>query len=67
MTHKEKKKTVVELTLEPDDKKRCAIIDELSGPDARDMLKMVFGTIRGEYAVDCQYDSKPSDCTHTEE
>ena len=52
MTRKERTKAVTDLVLESDEKKRNAFIDELSGSDAREMLKMVFHTIRGEYAVD---------------
>lgn len=52
MTPKEHTKAVSALVLETDEQKRNAFIDELSGPDAREMLKMVFHTIRGEYAVD---------------
>lgn len=66
MTHKEQKQTVIELTLEPNDEKRCAIIDELSGTDAREMLKMVFRTIRGEYAADFDRETQSADLRRSE-
>ena len=58
MTHKERTKAVSNLVLEADEQKRNAFIDELSGSDAREMLKMVFHTIRGEYAADFKRDTK---------
>lgn len=59
MKEKELKDKVIEITLEHDQEKRNAFIDELSGSDAREMLKMVFHTIRGEYAVDFKREGKP--------
>ena len=52
MTNKEQKDKVIEITLEHDPEKRNALIDELSGPEAREMLKMIFRTIRHENTVD---------------
>ena len=66
MTSKEQKQTVVALTLEPDERKRSAIIDELSGSDAREMLKMVFRTIRGEYAADFDRETQSTDLMRSE-
>ena len=52
MTNKELQNKVVTIILDSSEEERNAIIDELSGSDAREMLKMVFRTVRGEYAVD---------------
>ena len=51
MNTKELKDKVIAITLEHDPEKRNAMIDELSGPDAREMLKVMFRTIRHENAV----------------
>lgn len=66
MTSKEQKQAVATLTLEPDERKRNAIIDELSGSDAREMLKMVFRTIRGEYAADFDRETQSASLRHSE-
>ena len=58
MTGKERTKAVSALVLETDEQKRNAFIDELSEPDAREMLKIVFHAIRGEYTVDFKREGK---------
>ncbi len=48
MTNQEQQDRFVSITSERDGDKRDAMIDELSGPDAREMLKQIFHTIRSD-------------------